>query len=358
MIFVVWLIFAIVVGIAASGRGRSGFGWFLLAAFFSPLIAGVLLALLPSRLPLTPVAPTYPTRPCPFCAEPIRLQAKLCPHCRSPLLASSSSLSTGGAQIGMDMAKISEPSSPLSRAGAQTGVHTAKISEPSSSLSTGGAHTGALVVFGAVVIAIIIIGATLPIRTKSASSVPNPPVPPKDNSRLDPVNTAAISPPPQKPARSTASSTVIADLLAQRAQCKESLKNLETVGTVTEVKADNGNVWAYYDETAWNSLAPDDRKSAGFTIFCATMPTSGKHVVVLQGMHEGKSLGKIVNGNWSDSTSLPIKNTESIQPGANEVVSSNGRCTRDQYERDKAYIQLAFRSGMLANPPQDGRLYL
>jgi hypothetical protein len=93
---------------------------------------------------------------------------------------------------------------------------------------------------------------------------------------------------------------VIADLLAQRDQCKTSLRKLEKVGTVKEVKAENGNVWAYYDETAWGALAADDRKSAGFTIFCATMPTSGKHVVILRGLHQGKALGKIVNGSWTD----------------------------------------------------------
>jgi hypothetical protein len=48
MIIVIgWLIFSIVVGAAAAGRGRSTLGWALLALFISPLIAGVLLAVLP-----------------------------------------------------------------------------------------------------------------------------------------------------------------------------------------------------------------------------------------------------------------------------------------------------------------------
>jgi len=42
-----WLLFAILIGVAAKARGRFGIGWFLLAILLSPLIAGVILALLP-----------------------------------------------------------------------------------------------------------------------------------------------------------------------------------------------------------------------------------------------------------------------------------------------------------------------
>lgn len=47
-IILVWLVFAIVVGIAANSRGRSGFGWFILAAIISPLIALILVLVLPN----------------------------------------------------------------------------------------------------------------------------------------------------------------------------------------------------------------------------------------------------------------------------------------------------------------------
>jgi len=42
-----WFMFAIIVGIAANTRGRSGFGWFLLAVVISPLLAGLLVLALP-----------------------------------------------------------------------------------------------------------------------------------------------------------------------------------------------------------------------------------------------------------------------------------------------------------------------
>jgi hypothetical protein len=42
-----WVGLAIVVGVAANTRGRSGFGWFLLAVLISPLISGLLVLALP-----------------------------------------------------------------------------------------------------------------------------------------------------------------------------------------------------------------------------------------------------------------------------------------------------------------------
>jgi hypothetical protein len=44
-LLLLWLVFAIVVGYAASTKGRSGVGWFLLAVLISPLIAVIFLLL-------------------------------------------------------------------------------------------------------------------------------------------------------------------------------------------------------------------------------------------------------------------------------------------------------------------------
>ena len=46
-IVVGWLIFSIVVGAAAGARGRSGFAWVLLSLLISPLVAAIILAILP-----------------------------------------------------------------------------------------------------------------------------------------------------------------------------------------------------------------------------------------------------------------------------------------------------------------------
>jgi hypothetical protein len=44
-----WFAFAIVVGVAASARGRNGLGWFLLALIISPLIALLLVLVMQNR---------------------------------------------------------------------------------------------------------------------------------------------------------------------------------------------------------------------------------------------------------------------------------------------------------------------
>jgi hypothetical protein len=46
-LFLIWLGLAIVVGVAASYRGRNGVGWFFLAVVITPLIAGLLVLVAP-----------------------------------------------------------------------------------------------------------------------------------------------------------------------------------------------------------------------------------------------------------------------------------------------------------------------
>jgi hypothetical protein len=56
IIFLFWIGFAVIVGIAASHRGRSGLGWGLLAILISPLLAGLLVLVLPRRDALSTIA--------------------------------------------------------------------------------------------------------------------------------------------------------------------------------------------------------------------------------------------------------------------------------------------------------------
>lgn len=81
-IFFVWLFVAVICGVLASSRGRSGFGWFLLGGLFS-FFALILLALLPSKkAPVGVEVPTPDTHvKCPDCAELIRMEARVCKHC-------------------------------------------------------------------------------------------------------------------------------------------------------------------------------------------------------------------------------------------------------------------------------------
>jgi hypothetical protein len=47
-IFLVWFVFAFLVAIAASSRGRSGAAWFLISAVLSPLVGLILVLVLPN----------------------------------------------------------------------------------------------------------------------------------------------------------------------------------------------------------------------------------------------------------------------------------------------------------------------
>lgn len=49
--FIVWCVLAVLVGVAAGQRGRSGIGFFVLSMVVSPLAGGLFLALMPNLAP-------------------------------------------------------------------------------------------------------------------------------------------------------------------------------------------------------------------------------------------------------------------------------------------------------------------
>ena len=87
MIFIIWLIFAVLVGAYASSKGRSGVGFFLIAVLLSPLIGFIIAAIVqPIRANTEAKAlETGDVRKCPNCAELVKAEARLCKHCHSEL---------------------------------------------------------------------------------------------------------------------------------------------------------------------------------------------------------------------------------------------------------------------------------
>lgn len=88
-LFVFWLGIAIVTGIAASSRGRTGFGWFLLGCLFS-ILALIAVLVLPSRNTPALVVGGEVASPdthvrCPECKELVRADATLCRWCHTKL---------------------------------------------------------------------------------------------------------------------------------------------------------------------------------------------------------------------------------------------------------------------------------
>lgn len=85
----VWFVCAVVAGIVAASRGRTGFGWFLLGCMFG-IFALILVALLPSRASASADEPTPVTHVrCPDCRELVRNEARKCKHCGASLVPQS-----------------------------------------------------------------------------------------------------------------------------------------------------------------------------------------------------------------------------------------------------------------------------
>lgn len=86
IVVISWIIFSIVAGAIASGKNRSGFGYFLLSLLLSPLIGIILAAALP-KIETAAAGPTPETHvKCPDCRELVLKDARKCKHCGCALV--------------------------------------------------------------------------------------------------------------------------------------------------------------------------------------------------------------------------------------------------------------------------------
>lgn len=83
-----WLLMAIIVAVVASINGLGAVPWFFYALLVWPVALIHVLVKPRSVAAATAQAVAEGRRPCPFCAEMIKREAKLCPHCRQDLTPS------------------------------------------------------------------------------------------------------------------------------------------------------------------------------------------------------------------------------------------------------------------------------
>lgn len=89
MIPLLWVVFAVAVGVLADKRGRGGVKWFFIALVISPLIAGVFLLVSEDLSAAKVRATSQPSGAthvrCPACAEWVLPEASVCKHCGQAL---------------------------------------------------------------------------------------------------------------------------------------------------------------------------------------------------------------------------------------------------------------------------------
>jgi len=83
-ILVTWLVLAILVGVYANGKGKSGFLYFILSVILSPLIGFVIAVV--SGDNENELIKQGKKRKCPNCGELIRTEAKICKFCNSKII--------------------------------------------------------------------------------------------------------------------------------------------------------------------------------------------------------------------------------------------------------------------------------
>lgn len=106
--FVVWFALSVVAGFLAHTKGRSALGFFFLSLLLSPLVGLIAAAVIPTNEERqAEQRGVAPGKKCPYCAENIKAEARICRFCGREQLADERAITD--ADIGALLRAKKEP---------------------------------------------------------------------------------------------------------------------------------------------------------------------------------------------------------------------------------------------------------
>jgi hypothetical protein len=92
---------------------------------------------------------------------------------------------------------------------------------------------------------------------------------------------------------------LVASLIAKREQCRQNLAQMQALGVKVR-DSDNRTAIVEYDERIWGAFEHDDKIRQALLVYCAKMPDSGSYSVMIEGLHNGKLMASVTDGNYFD----------------------------------------------------------